>query len=52
MHKCAHIERVRHGFVSQESQVMLSTNKEDLTTVQIPMEKTKPAQAPKAHDPR
>uniref|UniRef100_A0A3P8NBK9 Anion exchange protein n=1 Tax=Astatotilapia calliptera TaxID=8154 RepID=A0A3P8NBK9_ASTCA len=35
-----------------ESQVMLSTNKEDSTTVQIPMEKTKPAQAPKAHDPR
>ncbi|CAI5688043.1 unnamed protein product [Oreochromis niloticus] len=36
----------------EESQVMLSTNKEDSTTVEIPMEKTKPAQAPKAHDPR
>uniref|UniRef100_A0AAX7TU83 Anion exchange protein n=1 Tax=Astatotilapia calliptera TaxID=8154 RepID=A0AAX7TU83_ASTCA len=38
--------------LDDESQVMLSTNKEDSTTVQIPMEKTKPAQAPKAHDPR
>uniref|UniRef100_A0A3Q4IEZ3 Anion exchange protein n=1 Tax=Neolamprologus brichardi TaxID=32507 RepID=A0A3Q4IEZ3_NEOBR len=38
--------------IEEESQVMLSTNKEDSTTVQIPMEKTKPAQAPKAHDPR
>uniref|UniRef100_A0A3Q1FKD2 Anion exchange protein n=1 Tax=Acanthochromis polyacanthus TaxID=80966 RepID=A0A3Q1FKD2_9TELE len=38
--------------MEEESEIMLSTKKEDATTVQIPMESSKPVQTPKAHDPR
>ncbi|XP_060898619.1 electroneutral sodium bicarbonate exchanger 1 [Labrus mixtus] len=36
----------------EESQVMLSAKTDDTTSVQISMESSKPAQTPKAHDPR
>ncbi|XP_068450262.1 electroneutral sodium bicarbonate exchanger 1 isoform X2 [Clinocottus analis] len=38
--------------IEEESQIMLCTNKEDTTAVQIPMESSKHVPAPKAHDPR
>ncbi|KAM7005715.1 electroneutral sodium bicarbonate exchanger 1 isoform 1-T1 [Tautogolabrus adspersus] len=38
--------------VEEESQVMLSAKTDDTTSVQISMESSKPAQTPKAHDPR
>uniref|UniRef100_A0A673BUS9 Anion exchange protein n=1 Tax=Sphaeramia orbicularis TaxID=375764 RepID=A0A673BUS9_9TELE len=38
--------------IEEESQVMLTSKMEDTTSVQIPMEPTKPVQTPKSHDPR
>ncbi|KAF3689753.1 Electroneutral sodium bicarbonate exchanger 1 [Channa argus] len=38
--------------IEEESQVMLTVRKEDTTTVQIPMERSKPVQTPKTHDPK
>ncbi|XP_037629252.1 electroneutral sodium bicarbonate exchanger 1 isoform X1 [Sebastes umbrosus] len=38
--------------IEEESQVMLSTKKDDTTDVQIPLESCNPVQTPKAHDPR
>ncbi|XP_062299099.1 electroneutral sodium bicarbonate exchanger 1 [Scomber scombrus] len=38
--------------MEEESQVMLGAKNEDTTTVQIPMESSKPVQAPKTHDPK
>lgn len=31
---------------------MLDTKKEDTTTIQIPMESSKPVKTPKTHDPK
>ncbi|KAK2862240.1 hypothetical protein Q5P01_001773 [Channa striata] len=38
--------------MEEESQVMLTVRNEDTTAVQIPMERSKPVQTPKAHDPK
>uniref|UniRef100_A0AAQ4Q7C9 Anion exchange protein n=1 Tax=Gasterosteus aculeatus aculeatus TaxID=481459 RepID=A0AAQ4Q7C9_GASAC len=38
--------------IVEESQIMLSTKREDIAAVPIPAESSKPIQTPKAHDPR
>ncbi|KAM8915396.1 electroneutral sodium bicarbonate exchanger 1 isoform 2-T2 [Spinachia spinachia] len=38
--------------IEEESQIMLSTKKEESAAVPIPIERSKPIRTPKAHDPR